>query len=54
MNYRLILFTLLSLLCLLSAGCSYIPWFGDDEEDKEPEISEDISAGSYIKKPTVK
>ena len=43
MAYRLNFLALLILLCLTFAGCSYIPWFGDDE-DKEPEISEDISA----------
>ena len=35
---------LISLLCLSTPGCSYIPFIGGDEDEKEPEISEDISA----------
>lgn len=49
MVYRLLQIVLLSLLCLDLTGCSYIPWFGDDE-DKEPEISEDISAQQLYQK----
>ena len=49
MIYRFTYIGLLSLLCLGFTGCSYIPWFGDDE-DKEPEISEDISAKQLYQK----
>ena len=48
---RLTFLILASLLCLVSAGCSYIPFIGDDEDDeKEPEISEDISARQLYQK----
>ena len=49
MIHKLTITGLICLLCLDLTACSYIPWFGDDEE-QEPEISEDISAQRLYQK----